>query len=86
METFEIDVKKLLSDLEPYEEIEVDTELIESGILDSLTIVFLVTQIESKYNITIDESKVIPENFISIKQIVKLLVETAGTDEKIRNK
>ena len=86
METFEIDVKKLLSDLEPYEEIEVDTELIESGILDSLTIVFLVTQIESKYNITIDESKVIPENFISIKQIVKLLVENAGTDEKIRNK
>lgn len=71
-------IKNLLEEINPYEEFEEDTELIESALLDSLTLVFLVSQIEEKYNISIDGELVIPENFTSIRKIGELLKQVSG--------
>lgn len=75
MEDYRIILENILCELEPYEEIKNDTELIESGILNSLSIVFLITQLENDYNIIIDESKITPENFKNINSIANLINE-----------
>ena len=79
MEEYRSIIKEILGEIEPYEEIENDTDLIESQILDSLSIVFLVTQLEDKYNIVIDENKVLPQNFKSINIIAGILNELLNT-------
>lgn len=78
MNEYSIFIKEILEEVNPYEEFDVDTELIESELLDSLTIVFLVTQIEEKYNFTMDEQLVLPENFTSIRKIADLLEQVLG--------
>lgn len=79
MEEYRSIIKEILGEIEPYEEIENDTDLIESQRLDSLSIVFLVTQLEDKYNIVIDENKVLPQNFKSINIIAGILNELLNT-------
>ena len=79
MEEYRSIIKEILGEIEPYEEIENDTDLIESQILDSLSIVVLVTQLEDKYNIVIDENKVLPQNFKSINIIAGILNELLNT-------
>jgi acyl carrier protein len=66
---------EILAELEPYEDIDSSTNLIESEILDSLSIVYLVTRLEDIYNITIDENKILPDNFKSVDRIIELLNE-----------
>lgn len=66
-------VRELLEEIEPMEDFEDDTELIESGLLDSLSIVYLVTRIEEDLGLFIDEKHVVPENFENINTIVRLL-------------
>lgn len=66
-------VRELLEEIEPMEDFEDDTELIESGLLDSLSIVYLVTRIEEDLGLYIEEKYVVPENFENINAIVCLL-------------
>ena len=66
-------IKRQLEEINLYSDFDEDTDLIESEILDSLAIVFLVMQLENEYNVTIDENLVIPENFRCIRSIEKLL-------------
>ncbi|HDP98152.1 MAG TPA: acyl carrier protein [bacterium] len=54
-------------------DIDDETELIESGIIDSLGIMKLLTFIETKFAAKIDESELMPENFHSIDAIRALL-------------
>ena len=44
-------ILSVLRELHPYEEINEDTELINSGLLDSLSILFVISQIEEHFNI-----------------------------------
>ncbi len=53
--------------------IEVDTDLFESGILDSLGIVKLITMIEESFGVEVLPEDIIPENFSSVSSIVKML-------------
>ncbi len=63
----------LIREIEPYEDIEQDTELIESGILDSLTILVLLNEIESVFSIKIDEKDVEPSHFTTPITIVNMI-------------
>ena len=47
-----------------------DESLLEAGVIDSTTMVDLITHIESTYGIVVDEDEMIPENFDSINAIV----------------
>lgn len=73
MEEYTNKILQILQELNPYEEITEDTELIESGILDSMSILVLVTELEEEYKIIIDEKLVVPERFVSVKAIAALL-------------
>ena len=54
-------------------ELKTDESLIENGIIDSTGVLELVTYIEEKYSIQIDDEELIPENLDSIKNIVAFL-------------
>ncbi len=47
--------------------------LIESGILDSLGILKLVTAIEEKFNVEVLDEELIPENFHTIRDITDFI-------------
>lgn len=66
-------VREILEEINPYEEFNDQTNLIETGLIDSLAIVFLVTELEERHHIKIDEKIVIPQNFESINAISDLL-------------
>lgn len=44
--------------------------LLEAGVLDSMSMVDLITHLEAKYDITISEDDLTPENFSSVTAIV----------------
>jgi acyl carrier protein len=52
-----------------------DESLLESGILDSLGIMKLLTFMEEKYQIKISEVELLPENFETLSSIARLVLE-----------
>ena len=50
-----------------------DLNFIDSGMLDSFDIVTLVTALDEEYNISIDGTDIIPDNFSTVNAILKLL-------------
>ena len=78
MNEYDLTVKQLLEEMYPYEDFNEDTELIESDILDSLSILYIVAGIEEKYKIIIDEKIINPENFRNIKKIGEIIEKIIG--------
>ena len=58
-----------------FESVDANESLIESGILDSITVVDLAVFIENEYNISIPFNEIKPENFENII-IIKSYIET----------
>lgn len=50
-----------------------DTNLIEEGILDSFDMVSLVLELQDAFDITIDVSELLPENFQSVNTIAEFI-------------
>jgi acyl carrier protein len=50
-----------------------ETSLLEAGILDSLGLLKLVVFLEKQFNITVDETGLLPENFDSVNTICAYL-------------
>jgi acyl carrier protein len=50
-----------------------DTSLLEEGILDSLNLLRLVVFLEERFNITVGEADLLPENFASVNTICAYL-------------
>jgi len=68
-------VKKEYLDEDSDTEIDVDSPLISSGIVDSFSMVSLKTFLEKKYKISIPDAKATPEAFDSVTKIAKLVRE-----------
>ena len=66
---------EIIKEIRPYEIVDANTELIESGILDSLAIFQLVTLLEDEFEIEIADEAVTAENFSTVNCIL-LLIET----------
>jgi acyl carrier protein len=62
-------LKEIRSDID----FNIDTDFIESGMLDSFDIVSFVTTIDEEFNISINGTDILPENFQSIDAIMQLL-------------
>ena len=64
---------EILSSLHP--EVDFDTEegLVDDGILDSLDIVTLVTEINAELDVTIPAEEIVPENFNSAAALWALI-------------
>lgn len=50
-----------------------DDDLIVKGLIDSLGLMKLIAHIEGKYEISIDDNDIIPENFQNLTSIVNLV-------------
>lgn len=69
-------VKKIIGimkELRPYEEITETTELIKSGILDSLTILHLAAQLEIAFDVEIADEALTAVNFANADAIAQLV-------------
>lgn len=63
----------LLTDLNPFDEFDEETDLFEEGLLDSLTLVGMITEFEEITGVIVPEEMVTIENFTSINSIIKAL-------------
>ena len=63
----------ILSELHPDVDFESCDALIDDGVLDSLDIVSLISEISAELDITIPPEEIIPENFNSAKALADLL-------------
>ena len=64
---------EILNELHPEVNFETNEELIDDGILDSLDIVTIVTEIDDKFDVTIPAEEIVPENFNSAKALMALI-------------
>ncbi len=69
---------EILEELIPGVDFETETELIDDGVIDSLDLVSLVTELIGEFDIELGVEDLIPENFNSIDAIIQL-VERAGS-------
>ena len=64
---------ELLSELHDDVDYENEECLIDDGILDSLDIVTLVTEINERFDVSIPAEEIIPENFNSASALLALI-------------
>ena len=63
----------ILNELHPEVDFENNDSLIDDGILDSLDIVTLVTEINANFDVIIPAEEVVPENFNSAAALMELI-------------
>lgn len=63
----------ILKELHPDVDFTTEQDLIGEGILDSLDIVTLITEINSAYDVSIPAEEILPENFCSASAIYALI-------------
>lgn len=66
-------VKSILEENYPEIDFEGSEELVDDGILDSLTIVGIISALSMEFGITLPYEDIIPENFNSIDAMAKLI-------------
>ena len=64
---------EILNDLHPDVDFTAEKALIDDGILDSLDIVTLITEINDKFDVSIPAEEIIPENFNSANALFALI-------------
>ena len=64
---------QILKDLHSDVDYETEEGLVDNGILDSLDIVTLVTEIDSEFDVRIPPEEIVPENFNSAKALFELI-------------
>jgi acyl carrier protein len=68
-------IVSILSVLRPEFNFREPVNFIDEGMLDSLDVVNLVTDLESAYGISIDGVDILPHNFSSVDSIMNLLIK-----------
>ena len=71
-------VLEILSEIRPEFDFENSTNFIENGMLDSFDIITLVTELDEKFDISIDGLDILPENFNTLQQIRDLVIKSGG--------
>ena len=63
----------ILNELHSDVDFENEQNLIDDGILDSMDIISLITEISDEYDVTITAKDIIPDNFNSAKALYALI-------------
>lgn len=71
----------ILEDLRPGEDYRGRTDLVDTRILDSLTILALVSELEDTFDIAIPAVEIVPENFNSLAGM-QAMVERLRAEER----
>jgi len=69
----EVKILSLLVEIEPMRDFTQSIDFINDGFLDSIGVISLVGLLESEFYIDIDGDDIIPENFINIDAIVRMI-------------
>ncbi len=64
---------EILTDLHPDVDFESESHLIDDGILDSLDIVSLISEISETFDVAITAKDIVPENFNSAQALWALI-------------
>lgn len=71
-------IKQIIEEINPYIDIQMDTNLFDEGIMDSLAIFALVMQIEDTYGVEVPDDAITKENFETIESIVVFVQKLLG--------
>lgn len=71
---------EILNDLHPDIDFEAEESLIDDGILDSMDIISLISEISEEYDVTITAKDIIPDNFNSAKALYELIQRLEDED------
>lgn len=71
---------EILTDLHSDVDFETEENLIDDGILDSMDIISLITEISEEYDVTITAKDIIPTNFNSAKALYALIERLSDED------
>ncbi len=63
----------VIKEINPFDDFDEKTDLIGEGILDSLTLMTFIEQIENRVDVHIPEETIEIENFLNIESIERLL-------------
>lgn len=66
-------LKKILSEIRPDIDFNVEKRLIDGGLLDSFDIISIVGEVNSAFDIEINVEDLLPENFNSIEAMYELI-------------
>ena len=72
---------QILRKVKPGVDFEGKTDLFESGVLDSMTIVMLAAEINDEFDIDIQVTDIVPENFNSAESILAMIRRHQEEDE-----
>jgi acyl carrier protein len=72
-------VLNLLANIRPEFDFSLSSNFIENGMLDSFDIVSLVDSLDTEFNISIDGTDIIAENFSTVENIIQLLIKNGIT-------
>ena len=64
---------EILNDIQPGVDFENEKHLIDDHLLDSLSIISLVAELEDTFDVTIPAVEIIPDNFNSAEAMLELL-------------
>ena len=67
------EILQILNELHPDVDFETTEDLIDDGLLDSLDMVTLITEINDRLDVSIPPEEIIPENFNSAKALFELV-------------
>lgn len=72
------EVIKILESIRPDCSFSNSSNFIEDGLLDSFDLLVLVSELDSRFAISIEGTEILPENFENIETIVKLVRKYTG--------
>ncbi len=75
-------MEKLLKILKPEVDFIENNNLIDKGILDSIDIVTIISEIEMEYLIEFDPEEIDPDNFQSVLTMLEMIEKTKKMNEK----
>ena len=68
---------EILEEMQPEIDFETETALIDDQLLDSLTVLSLISELEDAFDITIPAVEIIPQNFNSAEAMWELIQRLA---------
>lgn len=72
-------IYELLNGIKPECDFVSSGDFISEGLLESLDIVLLISELEEIFHVTIDALDIVPENFNSVESIIELVKKSGGT-------
>lgn len=73
MEEIKKIVTEMIEELQPYEEFDETTNLLGEDVLDSVSVLVLVQELEEEFSITIQADEITGENFETVVSIAELI-------------